>query len=206
MTTTTDISPYEPVPHDAPAPEPARPQLLLIGTCLACAAVLVGYYGLLGHYVSVRADVLQAGEVWIPQGVIIPLTQPNFMMLTMLMSILSMLWAIASVRNDDRANAYIAFVLTLVFGFAQIAQTFYLLSILDMHITGDDRAALIYALIGIQVFLTGTAMLYVAAMAIRTMGGGYSAKDYEGVLAAGIYWFTIVWVYLSLWYAIYITK
>lgn len=202
----TDISPYDPVPIGSPAPEPIRPRLLLIGSCLASVGVLVGYYGLLGHYVSIRAEVVSAGEQWLPEGVVIPLTQPNFMMLTMLMSVISMFWAIGAVRSDDRANAYIAFGLTLVFGFAQIAQTAYLLTIMEMPASLGEGPALIYALVGAQLALTGLAMAYVAITAIRTLGGDYSAKDYEGVLSAGIFWFTTVWVYLSLWYAIYITK
>ncbi len=202
----TDISVYDAVPLDVAAPEPTRPRLLLIATSLVCAAVIVGYSGVLGFYISERAAVIQTGERWLPDGVVIPLTQPNFMMLTMVFSVVSILWALQSVRDDAKGNAYIAFGLTLVFGFSQIVQTAYLLTIMEMPAAESMQAVLIFSLVGIQVALTAAAMGFVVVAALRTLGGGYSPRDYEGVLAAAIFWITTVGVYAALWYAVYITK
>lgn len=202
----TDITPFDAIPLDAPASRPARPRLLLLGTSLVCASIIVGYAGLLGYYISQRAATVAEGQQWLPDGVTIPLTQPNFMMLTMSFSIVSILWAVAAVRGDDRTNALIAFGLTLVFGFAQIVQTAFLLTLMEMPASVAESAALIYALIGVQLGLTGLAMGYVVVAALRTLGGGYSAKDYEGVLSAAVFWIMSVGVYTALWYAVYITK
>lgn len=202
----TEITPYDAVPLDVSASEPARPRLLLMGTALACAAVAVGYAGMLGFYLSERAAVLANGQVWLPDGVVIPLTQPNYMMLSLAFSVVSMLWAVSAIRHDDRSNALIAFGLTLVFGFSQIAQTAYLLTIMEMVAASSERAVLIYSLIGAQLVLIGLAMGYVVTTAIRTLGGGYSARDYEGVLSATMVWITAVGIYAALWYAVYITK
>ncbi len=205
----TDITPYDAIPLDVASGPPARPRLLLIATGLVSSAIFIGYYSLVGHYISERQTTLrdsEPGTQWLPDGVSIPLTQPNFMLLTMVFSIVSMIWAVAAIRSDDRANAYIAIVLTLVFGFSQIVQTAYLLNIMEMPITAGDQAALIYALVGTQLVLTGLGMGYVLVMGLRTMGGGYSAKDYEGVLSAAIFWIMTVGVYTALWYAVYITK
>jgi len=202
----TDITLYDAIPDDVAPAEPVRPRLLLLATSLVCASVLVGYGAMVGYYLSERAGVLAAGGQWLPDGVVIPLTQPNFMMMTMTMSAFSILWAVASIRRDDRANAYIAFGLTLIFGFAQIAQTAYLLTLMEMPAAESPQAVLIYSLIGTQLALTGLAMGYVVVAGIRTLGGGYSAKDYEGVLSAAVFWFMTVGVYATLWYAVYITK
>ena len=202
----TDITLYDPIPLDAPAAEPARPRLLLIATSLVCAAIVVGYAGLLGLYISERQAVLQAGEQWLPEGVVIPLTQPNFMMMTLFNSVLSMLWALYAVRKDDKANAYAAFALTLIFGFAQIVQTAFLLNLMGMPGAESMQAVLIYSLVGIQIATMAAAMGFVVVAAVRTIGGGYSARDYEGVLAATIFWIMAVGVYTALWYAVYITK
>ena len=77
---------------------------------------------------------------------------------------------------------------------------------MEMPVTAGDQAALIYALVGVQLTLTGLAMGYLFLMGLRTLGGGYSAKDYEGVLSAAIFWIMTVGVYTALWYAVYITK
>lgn len=202
----TDITPYDPIPLDVAPHAPVRPRLLLIATSLTCAAVLVGYAGLTGYYASRRSAVVAGGEPWLPDGVSIPLTQPNFMLLTMAFSVVSVLWAVWAIRADDRSQAYIAFGLTLVFGFAQIAQTAYLLTLMELPASAGEQGVLIYSMIGIQLGLTAVAMGYLVAMAIRTLGGDYSAKDYEGVLSATIFWIMTVGVYTALWYAVYIIK
>lgn len=202
----TDITPYDAIPLDVAPGEPARPRLLLLATGLACAAIFMGYAGLIGYYLSERANVRAAGEQWLPDGVVIPLTQPNFMMMTMVFSAVSILWAVSSVRAGDLSNAYIAYGLTLVFGFAQITQTAYLLTLMEMPAAESAQAVLIYTLIGIQLALTGIAMGYVVVTALRSLGGGYSSKDYEGVLSAAVFWLMTVGVYSTLWYAVYITK
>ncbi|MEM9134870.1 MAG: hypothetical protein AAF962_16140 [Actinomycetota bacterium] len=202
----SDITVYDPVPLDVAAPKAVRPRLLLLATGLACSAVVMGYSGLLGYYIAARQAVVQTGEVWLPDGVVIPLTQPNFMALTLVFSVVSMLWALSAVRSEDKANAYIAFTLTLVFGFSQIVQTFYLLTIMEMPAAESMVAVLIFSLVGIQVALTGAGMGFVVVAMLRTLGGGYSARDYEGVLAATVFWIMTVGVYLALWYTVYITK
>jgi heme/copper-type cytochrome/quinol oxidase subunit 3 len=206
--TMTDITPYQPIPLDVAGSAPARPRLLLLATCLASAATLVGYISLTGYYAQARSLALAGAPdaTWLPEGVKIPLTQPNFMLLTLAFSAVSMAWALSAVRHDDRANAFIAFTLTLMFGFAQIAQTAYLLTLMNMPGAGNEAAALIYTMVGIQLAVLAVAMAFVVAMALRTLGGGYSATDYEGVLSASVFWFTNVGVYLVLWYAVYITK
>ncbi len=202
----TDITPFDAVPLDVAAREPNRPRLLLLGTGLVCASVLVGYGGLVGYYLSERSAVLAAGQPWLPSGVKIPLTQPNFMMLTLVFSAITVFWAVAAIRANDRASTLIAFALTLMFGFAQIAQTGFLLSLMDMAAADSPRAVLIYALIGTQLALIGLAMGDVVITAFRTLGRGYSVKDYEGVLSAAVFWTMTVGVYSALWYAVYITK
>jgi heme/copper-type cytochrome/quinol oxidase subunit 3 len=202
----TDITPYDAIPIDVAPHTPDRPRLLIIATSLACAAAFVGYSGLTGYYASRRSEVIATGEPWLPDGVNIPLTQPNFMLLTLVFSVVSMLWAVSAIRTDDRSNAYIAFALTLVFGFAQIAQTAYLLTLMGLPASAGIQGVLIYTMIGLQIALTSAGMAYIVVMAIRTLGGGYSAKDYEGVLSAAIFWIMTVGVYTMLWYAVYIIK
>ncbi len=50
------------------------------------------------------------------------------------------------------------------------------------------------------------AIVFAVVMALRTIGGDYSSRDYEGVLSAAIFWTTMVAMYGVMWYVIYITK
>ncbi|MFV0526628.1 MAG: cytochrome c oxidase subunit 3 [Acidimicrobiales bacterium] len=208
----TDISayynahenPHDIIPEYVDAPEPARPRLLLLATSLVSAAVLVGYGAMVGYYLSVRAPVRASGESWLPAD--IPLTQPNFMLITIVMSVISAGWTIQAVRNNDKANSYIAFSLTILFGFAQVAQTAYLLTLLETPAGDGEAASLMYLLIGTQIAVMLAAMAFMALTLLRTLGGGYSARDSEGVLSSAIFWFVSAGVYTLLWYVVYISK
>lgn len=202
----TDITPFDAIPADVPAALPAKPRLLLIGTALVSLAVTMGFAGLVGFYAASRAEVLRTGEPWLPKGVEIPLTQPNMMMFTLVFSAATMAWAIQAMRNDDRPNFHIAAGLSLLLGFGFLAQTAYLLSIMELEIAASPRAPLIYAVIGTHMVFLIAAMAYLAGMALRAFAGEYSAKDLEGVYGAAMFWYTTVGLYLVLWYAIYITK
>ena len=202
----TDITPYEYIPADVAAPEPARPRLLVLATSLVSVAIGMGFLGLIGYYIGWRQDVLATGERWLPDGVDIPLTQPNFMGVTLAFSLITIWWSVASIRRDDRSNALVAFVISILFGIAFLAQTSYLFTIMQMDILADERSALIYGIIGTHMVLMLVAMGFALIMALRTLGGEYSARDYEGVLSSALFWTMIVALYGVQWYAIYITK
>ncbi|MDA3039609.1 MAG: cytochrome c oxidase subunit 3 [Actinomycetota bacterium] len=202
----TDITPFDAIPDQAPLAPRSKPRLLLIGTSLVSLAVTMGFAGLVGFYLSSRADVLRTGEPWPPKGVEVPLTQPNMMMFTLVFSAATMAWALQAMRNDDRPNFHIAAGLSLFLGFAFLAQTAYLLTIMELEVAASPRAPLIYAVIGTHMVLQVAAMAYLAGMALRAFGGEYSAKDLEGVYGVAMFWYTTVGLYLVLWYAIYITK
>lgn len=206
----TDVLLHDTLPSAAPAPTPARPRLLVIATTLVSVAASMGMAGLVGIYLETRAEVIQAGTTWLPDGVAIPLTQPNMMAVTLIFSVLAMLWARSSIQHDDRPHTHMALGLCLLFGFAYITQSAYLLTIMEIPIAGDSpdlaRPPLLFAIIGFHMVLAGLAMIYALAMGVRTLGGNYSAKDVEGINGVAIFWTVMVVLYLVVWYSIYITK
>lgn len=204
--TTTDITPYEAIPADVAPPEPARPRLLVIGTALTSVAVAMGFLGLLAVYIARRAEVIQTGERWLPEGVDIPLTQPNFMGVTVAFSVITIWWAVSAVRNDDRANALLAYAISLMFGVAYLAQTAYLFTIMQIEIAADERSALLYGIIGTHMALVIVAMGYALVVGLRTLGGEYSSRDHDGVISLALYWTVVAALYGVMWYVIYITK
>jgi heme/copper-type cytochrome/quinol oxidase subunit 3 len=200
------VSTYEVLPPELPPPQPERPRLLIIATSLVSAAVVAGFAALFGVYLTQRAAAVEAGQDWLGD-ITIPLTQPNFMAVTMAMSVISVFWAVYACRNQDRANALIAVGLTLLFGFAYLSQTMFLLAIMNIPIAESGLVGwLIWALVGSHVAVTGAAMAYLAAMGLRTLGGQLTLRDAEGLTGAAMFWFVGVAVYFVLWYAVYITK
>lgn len=202
----TDVTVFEAIPARVAAPQPARPRLLMIGTALASSAVIMLMAGLLGIYIKTRADVIATGQTWLPNGTTIPLTQPNMMAITLVFSVVIMVWAISSLSRDDRPNTYTALGLVLVMGFAYLSQTAYLLSIMELGAADSLQANLIYGVVGTHMAIVGAGMIYVLIMGLRTLGGEYSARDREGIYGAALFWYVSVALYMAVWYAIYITK
>ncbi|MDH3292722.1 MAG: hypothetical protein OER95_00180 [Acidimicrobiia bacterium] len=199
-------TPHDVIPASYAEAPPARPRLLVLATSLASAAMAMGFIGLHSVYIADRADRLATGERWLPDGVNIPLTQPNFMGLTLAFSVVTIWWAVSATRSDDRANSVLAFAISLLFAFAYLAQTAYLFTIMEIEILADERAVLLYGIIGTHLVMAVAAMVFAIVMALRTIGGDYNSRDYEGVLSAAIFWTMMVAMYGVMWYVIYITK
>lgn len=190
-------------PALAPPPPPARPRVLLVGTVLASAALVMVFAALIGAYVQLRAA---AEGGWLPDGVTIPLTPPDMAAVTLVMSLVTIHWAHYAIRNDDRPNTHVALGLSLVLGLAYINSAVYLYTQMGASVGGSVPELLIFAISGTHLAVMIGAMVFAALMAFRTLGGQYSGRDHEGISAAVVLWDTTVLIYLVIWYAVYVTK
>lgn len=189
-----------------PAPPVARPRVLMVATALASAAAVMVFITMLGIYLNERATVIAAGSNWLPQGSTIPLQQPNTIFITLIMSVVTMAWAANAISKDDRPNAFLALGLTFVLGAASIVMTTYLWSLMELDIAGGVQGVLIYAITGAHVAMIAIAMLFVALMSIRALGGQFNAREHDGISAAALFWYSMVAVYALIWIIIYVTK
>jgi heme/copper-type cytochrome/quinol oxidase subunit 3 len=188
-----------------PAAPPARPRVLLVGTALASAATFIGFVWLIGYYVSERAAVISAGTTWLPDGSTIPLTPGNMAFATMLISGVSVWWAVESVGRNDRQMAYFALALTILFGVAVINATSFLYTQIDLPVA-TKPGALIYTITGAHIAMILVGLIYAAVMVFRTLGGEYGGRDREGLVSAALFWYVTIAVHAVIWYAIYIVK
>jgi heme/copper-type cytochrome/quinol oxidase subunit 3 len=197
------------IPADlTPAPR-ARPRLVLIGTALAIGGIAAAFGGLFAIYFSMRSAAIEAGTEWIPGGAgTIPLAPASVMFVTLVMSSITVHWAVWAIARDDRLNTYLALGLTLVLSAAFLNQAAFLYGQMGWEIAGDlaPQAVLIYAITGGQILMLVVAMAFVTLMAFRAMGGGYSSSDSEGLVAASLFWHAAVVAYAVVWTAIYQIK
>ena len=49
-------------------------------------------------------------------------------------------------------------------------------------------------------------LVFAGVMTFRTLGGEYSGRDREGIVAASLFWYATIAVYAVVWYAVYVTK
>ena len=54
--------------------------------------------------------------------------------------------------------------------------------------------------------MAGAGMVFVGLMAFRALGGQYSGRDREGIVAAAMYWHVTVLVFAVIWLTIFVTK
>jgi cytochrome c oxidase subunit 3 len=194
------------VSHPAAAAPAQRPRVLVVGTMFALGGIAMLFAGLIGIYLAMRSGVVSAGDTWLPEGVSIPLTQPNSNMFNLILGAVTAQWAVYAIARDDRINAYLALGLTFVFGFMFIITQSYLWSIMQLDITGSPQAVLLYTIGGAHMaFLVGT-MIFLVLMAIRALGGQFTSRQHDGISSAALSWHVMTAVYFVIWIAVYITK
>ncbi len=189
-----------------PAPAVQRPRVLVVGTAFAAAASFMVFIGLIGIYLAARVDVIGSGSAWLPKGSTIPLQQPNTMFITLIMSVFTMQWAVAAIAKNDRVNAYLAMGLTLMLGIATIVMTTYLWYLMELDIASGIQGVLIYTITGAHIVMLVLAMIFVALMGLRALGGQFTARQHDGITAAAVFWHAMVAVYALIWISIYVTK
>lgn len=190
----------------APAPEPRRPRVLLVGSALGAAASALVVLTSLATYLQVRGDRIAGGATALPEGVVLPLTPGSMGMVTLAMSVITMGWAVYSLRNFDRTHAYLALALTLLLGVAFVNSTAYLYQQLFMGFDESATAALLYATTGAHLVMVAVGLIFGTVMAFQALGGQLTGRDAEGMSAAALYWYVTVAVYVAIWFGIYITK
>lgn len=188
-----------------PAAPPARPRVLLVGTALASVAVVMAFAGLIGIYLAERHSVLVQGGTWLPEGTSLPLTPGTIALATMLLSAVTMWWAVDAVGNNDRPMAYLALGLTLMFGIAVINAITFLYVEMELPVS-TVPGVLIYTITGAFIASLVGAMIYAGVMTFRTLGGEYHGRDREGIVAAALFWYANIAIAAVIWYAIFVTK
>jgi cytochrome c oxidase subunit 3 len=186
-------------------PPVARPRVLLVGTAFAVAGSAMLFAGLLGVYLALRGQAVAGGGTWLPDGVTIPLTQPNMMFFTLLMSTVTIQWAVSAIKNDDRANTYLALGVSLVLAFAFLVEAGYLYSLMGLDMA-NQQSVLIYAITGAHILMVVGAMVFAILMGFRALAGQFTSRQHDGIAAAALYWHAMVAVFAVIWLAIYVTK
>ena len=192
----------------APAVLPRR-RTLQVGTGFAAAGVLMYFGGLLGVYFSERADFLRAnpGQSWIPAGARVELTAPTVMAWTLLLSVVTMQWAVHATARDDRRHTLTALLVTGMFGVAVINQTAFQYGQMGLAIDGGSLAApLIYTISGSHLALVVVALVYLFIMAVRALTAPRTSVHLDGMSASAVLWHAMVFVYLVIWVGLFVTK
>jgi cytochrome c oxidase subunit 3 len=188
-----------------PAPEAVRPRTFVVATVLATGATVIGFVGLVAIYVQRRALAIDAGQEWYPEGVI-ELGPAGMMLITLVLSSVTVQWAVQAVRDDDRPHGFIALGLTMLFGAAVLNQFWFVYQDAGFTVDGSEAQLLFYVVTGAFLVTLVAAMLFVALTTLRALAGQLNSRFVDGVQAAAVYWHAVVLMYGIVWYVIFVTK
>lgn len=201
--TTTSSSAAGVLPALPPAPEPARRNVVLVGALLVISAGIMLFGGLLAAYFSTRDVVEAAGDAWVADEVRIP-NVPLFVgYLTLLMSSFTAQWSVAAVRNGDRRTMLVAIGLTLVFGLAFINSLSFSWGVLALEAGSTEFATMVYAVTVTHLLVVIAALVGFLVMGFRALGGQFSPRNREFVVAAAAFWHFAVAIGLVVWYCVW---
>lgn len=203
----------------AATPFVPRKRTLQIGTAAFTGIWLMYFGGLFATYISTRnswnleqdglAAQGESSSSWIPDAAQVELTAPTIMTWTLLMSCITMQWAVYSFKRSDRRHGLLALATQAMFGAAVINQVVFQWNQLGLVIddtSGSPAATLIYTITASHVAMIIVSMCLLAYAAFRALASS-DTKDHVDVAAsAATFWYAMVGLYFIIWILIFITK
>ena len=189
------------IPAEVIPPVYPRRRQVLFGTGFAVAGIAMYFLTLIGMYLEVRHG---HRATWLTNNNI-PLTQPNVQFFTLVMSSVTMQWAVYSISRDDKSHAYWAIGITLLMGLAFLNQTTFLYKMVGLPLHSQE-GPLFYAITGSHFAMVGAACIFLLLMGLRTVGGSFSSRYPDGLSAAALFWHATVAIYSVIWIGVYVAK
>ena len=188
-----------------PAAEATRPRTVVVGSLLAMGAVFLAFATLVAIYVQQRQLARASGQEWFPADSV-ELGPAGMMMMTLVLSIVTVQWAVQAARAEDRPHGFIALGVTLLFGAAVINQFWFVYQDTAFAVDGGRAELLFYAVTGSFIAMLIGAMAMLAVTTIRSLLGPFGRELAHGVQAAAVNWHMCVLCYFLVWYVVFITK
>ena len=192
------------LPALPPAPEPPRRgRVVLAGTLLMIAAGVMLFGGLLAGYFSARDLAKAAGEPWPAEEVVLP-NVPLFMAyLSLLMSSVTAQWSVSAIASRDRRTMYVAIGLTLGLGLAFVNALSFSWGQMGLVAGSSSYATTVYAVSVTHLLVVIAAHVAFVVMGFRALGGQFSPRNRDLVVAAAAFWHFATVAGLVVWYCLW---
>jgi len=194
---------------DLPAAQPRRRRTELVGTAFGVAAMAMFFAGLFAIYLGERSAFLaeNPGSPWLPDSANLQLTQPTMIAWTLLISVVTMQWAVYATARNDRMNSIVALGVTFLFGIAVINQVVFLFIQMELVLdSGSNAAVLVYTISWSHVAMVAIALVYMAIWAFRNLASANTTINSQGIASLAVFWYAIVVAYQVIWIAIFVTR
>jgi cytochrome c oxidase subunit 3 len=182
--------------------DPMPPSLL--GVILFVASECVFFAALFGAYFTVRAGATP----WPPKGIEGLEAWPISAIATSLLvlSSVTMQFAIWAIRRGDRATMLRFLKLTLLLGAIFLGMQAYDYSTLDFSIHDTVFGSTFFTMTGFHGAHVAGGLVFIYLMLARGWSGQLTREDHTGLEAAAIYWHFVDVVWLGLFSTLYLLK
>jgi heme/copper-type cytochrome/quinol oxidase subunit 3 len=188
-----------------PSAEVTRPRTVLVGTMFASAASFMAFVGVIIVYISERGTARTAGTEWFPSGVV-ELGPSGFIFATLILSSVTVQWAVQAISNDDRKNTIVALALSGLFGAAVFNQMWFIINDTGFALNGSTAEFMFFVVNGTFAAFLIAAVVFIILTFLRALVGQFGPRKADSVAAAAFYWNTVVAMWAIAWYVIYVTK
>ena len=130
----------------------------------------------------------------------------GMMMVTLILSSVSVQWAVQAARAQDRPHGFLALGVTMLLGAAVFNQFWFIYQDTGLTVDGSDAGLLFYTITGIFLVMLAAAMLMTAITTVRSLLGAFSGELAHTIQAAAVFWHATVLCYSVVWYIVFITK
>src|SRR4051794_1415469 len=167
---------------DAVAEAPTPRGVANVATALLVAGESMIVFGLVAAYYALRAQAFK----WPPLGLGTYL--PTMIALTMVMTAVTIQWAVWAIRRNDQRTCLAALGITIFFAFAILNGQWYELAHLHFDVAAHTYGTFVYVLTGFHMVNVIGGIVLLFAVLSRTVGGEFSADDHDTLTAAAIFW------------------
>jgi heme/copper-type cytochrome/quinol oxidase subunit 3 len=155
-----------------------------VATALFVAGDFMALCGLVAAYYALRAEAF----VWPPRGASLGTYLPSMVAMTMVMTAVSIQWAVWAIRRNDQRTTLAALGFTIFLAFAILNGQWYELAHLKFGIGAHAYGTFVYVLTGFHMVHVIAGIIVLGVVLGRTTGGEFNADDHDTVTAAAIYW------------------
>jgi cytochrome c oxidase subunit 3 len=165
------------------APEAVAPRgVSNVATAILVAGESMLLFGLVAGYYALRAQAFK----WPPVNLGTYL--PTMIALTMVMTAVTIQWAVWSIRRNDQRTCLAAIGITLFFAFAILNGQWYELAHLRFSVSAHPYGTFVYILTGFHMVNVIAGIVVLFSVLARTVGGEFSADDHDTLTAGTIFW------------------
>ena len=177
----------------------------LLGVILFVASECVFFAALFGAYFTIRAQAIE----WPPKGIEEGLEAwpvPAIATSLLLLSSVTMQFAIWAIRRGDRATMMRFLKITLILGGIFLAGQAYDYATLGFSIHDTVFGTTFFTMTGFHGAHVAGGLVFIYLMLARGWSGQLTQADHTGLEAAAIYWHFVDIVWVGLFATLYILK